>query len=687
MLARYLSIIKMDPSVCCIIFVVSSTVAAERLRRKKIICINLNRIIMAGKVKVVCFDKTGTLTKNGLNFAGCHEIFYGSLTSVYHRFDWLNENIQLGMLTCHNLSTLNNEFVGNFVDVEMFNATSGKLDPNDPSLVYSSSLVDESILIHRVHPFNPHLGYMSVLVEKDGRLCMFLKGSFESLIQLADPDSVPSNAKEVTEEHSGLGCYCIGLAMKDLEGYSLEQVMKMDRVDLEFNPNLIGILLFRNDLKPDTTLELSRLKLSGVKQVMITGDHVATAIFIGNASGILDTQGTLNPFTFIAEYDEASEKVTWKEFYSNAYWPISRIEAACRLSQKTRKVFLCIGGSALPFLEQSGWLRDHLDYCFIFARMNPIQKITVVKLYMKNNVTMMVGDGGNDSGALKTAHVGLAFSSQAESSVVSHFSSNGTSLSSVIDLLQEGRCSLDVALACYKMLILYGQVLMINGLVQMYFMVQQSQGMWIVIDGSSFIISFCLLCARPAEILIPKSPTARLLGTKTLISALGQILINLIFCSFSMWALLIQPFYIQQAHDYHGSDLKKWWELSDNYEASLTAILSGYQIMACAASFNIGNNFRRGFWSNYQFLIAFFLGFGFLSFLLLANPNFIGCTLRVNCGSPSALVELGYQIPWRAPKLFYNPQLHNVFPLYFRFAIFGIVMANLLALILYELFL
>ena len=47
--------------------VVGQSVAATRLKKQDIFCIDFQRIIVAGKVKVFCFDKTGTLTKEGNN--------------------------------------------------------------------------------------------------------------------------------------------------------------------------------------------------------------------------------------------------------------------------------------------------------------------------------------------------------------------------------------------------------------------------------------------------------------------------------------------------------------------------------------------------------------------------------------------------------------------------------------------
>ena len=88
------------------------------------------------------------------------------------------------------------------------------------------------------------------------------------------------------------------------------------------------------------------------------------------------------------------------------------------------------------------YLLDHdpksaLDYAKrtkVFGRCTPNDKVSIVSTFVEmGDITLMCGDGGNDCGALKAAHVGIALS-DAEASVVAPFTSLDKSITSVIDV-------------------------------------------------------------------------------------------------------------------------------------------------------------------------------------------------------------------------------------------------------------
>ena len=109
----------------------------------------------------------------------------------------------------------------------------------------------------------------------------------------------------------------------------------------------------------------------------------------------------------------------------------------------------------------------------VFGRCTPIHKVSVVATFVNQGyITMMCGDGGNDCGALKTAHVGIALS-DAEASIVSPFTSLDKSIESVVEILREGRCALASALASYKYVVMYGQIEAVSNVFNAYYRTSQ----------------------------------------------------------------------------------------------------------------------------------------------------------------------------------------------------------------------
>jgi cation-transporting ATPase 13A3/4/5 len=182
---------------------------------------------------------------------------------------------------------------------------------------------------------------------------------------------------------------------------------------------------------------------------MITGDNANTAIFIGKQSGMIsaDEMGR-SPIIYLADFVDG--KLQWNDIDSKTPHSQSDVEQYIYAArQGGRKVELAVTGKAFNHLNEYFWIQQFLGDIRIFARMTPLDKVKCVRLHMSNHITAMCGDGGNDAGALKAAHAGIALSGSG-SSLVSHFSSSNLSILSCVELLKEARCSLDISLASYK---------------------------------------------------------------------------------------------------------------------------------------------------------------------------------------------------------------------------------------------
>ncbi|KAJ3071989.1 hypothetical protein HDU98_004477 [Podochytrium sp. JEL0797] len=696
------------------VLVIGQSVASERLSKKGILCVDLDRITLSGKVKVFCFDKTGTLTKEGLNFLGVQPVMTNTTKfgPVLNDFAQFPTPLRVAMLTCHSVTMVGSHPVGNFVDVEMFRATEARLGrPGedldipipDATAVHPVSNGDRPLQIVKRFEFVHSNAYMTVLMRDptDGKLYVYLKGSFEKIRDICEGASLPADAEDTARFHASEGCYVLGFARKEVPaGVSVTEVVGLSRAVLEQGGiQFIGLCLFRNELKPDTADALEELRDGGCRVVMITGDNPDTGLFVAKRCGMIRSNEFGEVLVIMGDVDsQDTSRVVWRNTENGSVMDndkLSSILAASRVGN-FRPAELVVTGKAFNALLNSGAMRHFLFDTRVFARMSPDDKVMCVRLHMEKAITAMCGDGGNDAGALKAAHSGIALS-EAESSVVAHFSSRERSIFSCVELLREARCALDISFASYKYLIMYGEVLALIGLVQYYFNVNMSQAMWILIDGSTVPLSWALTQAKPALRLSRTRPTARLLGPETIVSVVGMIAINIVFAVIAVVMLFGERGGSTgnwfQCNEFDGSyyDIRRWWELADNFEGEVTGLVMTFQIVHAAAVFNIGRVYRSGFWKNWVFLAIYGGILALLSFVTLADPNPASCLFHINCGTSAALARVNQQSGTSystaflgIPDNYYSFVGHNVMPTQFRVRLWILCMVNLLVLVVFE---
>jgi cation-transporting ATPase 13A2 len=120
---------------------IGTSFAIARLKKKQIYCISPQRVNVGGKLDIMCFDKTGTLTEDGLDILG---VRVSSPTG--NKFDELVSNTSklsklaiadksraaasnpyqaalFTMATCHSLRSVDENLIGDPLDVKMFEFT------------------------------------------------------------------------------------------------------------------------------------------------------------------------------------------------------------------------------------------------------------------------------------------------------------------------------------------------------------------------------------------------------------------------------------------------------------------------------------------------------------------------------------------------------------------------------------
>jgi manganese-transporting P-type ATPase len=126
---------------------------------------------------------------------------------------------------------------------------------------------------------------------------------------------------------------------------------------------------------------------------MITGDNPLTACHTAKELEIVRE----NPLIL----DGASEWTSVDEAVHFAF------EEPLLRAHVRKKHHLCITGNGMRALIDAGLLDSHLQHIRVFARVSPDQKDWILStLKRKGYMTLMCGDGTNDVGALKQAHIG-----------------------------------------------------------------------------------------------------------------------------------------------------------------------------------------------------------------------------------------------------------------------------------------
>ena len=286
------------------------------------------------------------------------------------------------------------------------------------------------------------------------------------------------------------------------------------------------------------------------------------------------------------------------------------------------------GSEALEALRASGAMERLLPSVRLVARCSPADKVSVVQMHMDRGlICLMTGDGGNDCGALRAAHAGLALS-EAEASVVSPFTTNTKSVGACVTLLREGRATLANAVASYKFLIVYGQFFSVLKLAAFFYTSIPSLAFYICIDSLTTIcISAFMSLSRPLPRLHPRRPTSSLLGAQTVGSVLCVQVINFTFFVAQLKLMSNTEGYVRWPQSIVDTD--DWWFISDCWEATVMFAAVYLPFLAAAFAFTLGNAYRQPVLRNGAFSCSIAVLFGLASFLLLSPQNVLTETFRI----------------------------------------------------------
>jgi len=246
--------------------------------------------------------------------------------------------------------------------------------------------------------------------------------------------------------------------------------------------------------------------------------------------------------------------------------------------------------------------------------MSPDQKANLVEeLQSMGYVVSMCGDGANDCGALKAAHVGVSLS-EAEASVAAPFTSSIPNISCIPKLIKEGRCALTTSFGVFKYMALYSMIQFISVLILYSNKTNLGDTQFLYID-LVITTTVAVLMGRtgPWKTLVAQRPPGSLVSGQTLMSVALQILAciagqvgAIFFLQSRSWYTPVNP---------PGPDV----EIIDNWDTTTIFIVSSYQYLSLATVFSKGAPYRRPFYTNYLFFTAL-ICLSIFTAVLIMNP-------------------------------------------------------------------
>jgi magnesium-transporting ATPase (P-type) len=391
-------------------------------------------------------------------------------------------------------------------------------------------------------------------------------------------------------------------------------------------------------MRDETPEVIRELADADVAMAMITGDNVLTGIYIAREAGMIKENRAV-----VLGRKVGLTEIEWIDVDNEAV-----VTTPSTTSLAESGIELAVTGEAWGILRTTDpkYATVIAKHIRVFGRCNPVDKVSVVTSFVKSGfTTLMCGDGANDCGSLKTAHIGVALSTS-EASTVAPFTSLDKSISSVTEVLREGRCALASTMSVFSYYIIYGQTESMLMTISAYLAIFFPEWCWVFLDGVwPSTMAFSLPLPKPSKRLSPRRPTASLLGPKTMFSVCGILSWNFLYLVIALVTLWHQDWF--QCRKWNSEDVSNAVTIGDNYESSVLFIVGGYQYVSSAMALNFGYTFRDAWWRNYVFVALCLLWNAFV-FVMTIYPSEFSCIWRVNCDNEVSFstVRLSRFEPW-----------------------------------------
>nr|XP_035944405.1 probable cation-transporting ATPase 13A4 isoform X3 [Halichoerus grypus] len=634
--------------------------AQRRLKKRGIFCISPQRINVCGQLNLVCFDKTGTLTREGLDLWGvvpCDRSGFQEIHSFASGRSLPWGPLCAAMATCHSLILLDGTIQGDPLDLKMFEATTWEMAlsgddfhikgvPAHAMVVKpcktASQVPVEGIAILRQFPFSSALQRMTVIAqEMGGDRLAFMKGAPERVASFCQPETVPTSFVSELQSYTTQGFRVIALAYKKLEMDHHSTALTRDKVESDLI--FLGLLILENRLKDETKPVLEELISARIRTVMVTGDNLQTAITVARKSGMVSESQKVILIEANETTGSPSASITWKLVEEKKHIGYSNQDNYINIREEVSdngregSYHFALSGKSFQVISQhfSSLLPKILINGTIFARMSPGQKSSLVEEFQKLDYFVgMCGDGANDCGALKMAHVGISLSEQ-EASVASPFTSKTPNIECVPHLIKEGRAALVTSFCMFKYMALYSMIQYVGVLLLYWETNSLSNYQFLFQDlAITTLIGITMNLNGAYPKLVPFRPAGRLISPPLLLSVIFNILLSLAMHIVGFILVQRQPWYSMEMHSVctlQNESISKLIisptapeKIGSNgafisFENTTIWFLGTINCIIVALIFSKGKPFRQPIYTNYIFVLVLVIQLSVCLFILFAD--------------------------------------------------------------------
>ena len=344
MVAVSLAVAAIPEGLAAVVTVVLS-IGVTNMSKRNAIIRKLTAVETLGCAQIICSDKTGTLTQNKMTVVD----FFGE-----------EENrIAVGMALCS--------------DAELFEDGSLTGEPTETALVAWADKLGQKkyslkVAFPRVGeaPFDSNRKMMSTVHETENGFVQYTKGAPDVVIDrcthyLANGEMVPITAEykakilAANKEMADRALRVLACA----ERHYAEKPTDFEASKLEETLCFTGLCGMIDPVRPEVKDAIERCLEAGIRPIMITGDHIDTAIAIAKELGILN--------------------------------------------ENTR----AISGAQLDDMDDETFMQE-FQGIGVYARVQPEHKTRIVNAWKSiGKVTAMTGDGVNDAPSIKAADIGV----------------------------------------------------------------------------------------------------------------------------------------------------------------------------------------------------------------------------------------------------------------------------------------